>query len=101
MLAEIGWQEYATDCQMHKGMNKVMLTLKNCLAKREATSLDYKDWLRKINNSICSPNSEHLKFALFSVLEEAGRREDKTRQLRQFKLGRLHSSSKEHFTGAH
>jgi len=65
---------------------------------REAASLAYKDCLWTINSSICSPDSETLEFAWLSVLEEAGRREDQTTE---FKLGRLHSSLKEQFTGAH
>lgn len=86
---------------MHKGINKIMFTLKKLSYKTgEAASLDYKDCLWTLNNSICSPDSEHLEFALFSVLEEVGRSEDKTRQLGQFKLGRLHSSFKVQFSGA-
>lgn len=38
-LAEIGWQEYATGCQVHKGINTIMLTLKNCLTKQDRQPL--------------------------------------------------------------
>lgn len=67
---------------------------------REAASLDYKDCIWTINNIICPPDSEHLEFAFLPVLEEVERRKDK-RQQSQFNLGRLHSSSKEHFPEAH
>lgn len=42
---------------------------------RGAASLNNRDcpWTR--NNSFCSPGSEHLEFALLSVLEERGRDE--------------------------
>lgn len=38
-LSETGWQKYATDCQTPKGINKIMLTLKNCLTKQEKQPL--------------------------------------------------------------
>lgn len=39
LLAESGWWQHAADCQMRKGINKIMLALKNCVTTWEEQPL--------------------------------------------------------------